>query len=113
MIISRLIDAYHQRFVLKHQQKPVVNGAKDGATFKRLLGSQTEPEILACLDRFFASDDPFIAKAGHTVGVFASQYNKLLTGTNSQGATAARRARSRDAFPREELEARMRAREEP
>ena len=45
---------------------------------KRLEGGVGRERVLAMMDAFFASRDPFIRTAGHTVGVFSSQFNKLL-----------------------------------
>jgi hypothetical protein len=50
---------------------------KDGAIFKGLLRVATVDEVKGAVDLFFKSEDEFITKAGFTVGVFKSQFNKL------------------------------------
>ena len=57
----------------------VAQFGKDGAIFKNLLKTHAEAEVIALIDKFFVSQDPFILKAGFTVGVFQSQINKLQT----------------------------------
>jgi len=80
--VKRLIDYYFNRFTEKFGTKPVIEGGKDGAIFKKLLSFKTEDELRKLLDAFFESTDPFITNSSYTVGVFKSQINKLVT---SQG----------------------------
>lgn len=82
--VKRIIDRYHDLFVQSHGKKPMINGPKDGATIKRLLTVYEADYLLTLLDAFFASKDPFIRRAGHSIGVFASQINKLIAVTESQ-----------------------------
>ena len=76
--VKVLIDYYHDGFVKKFGEKPVISGAKDGNMFKKLLESYPEEKIKAWIDAFFVSQDPFILQSGYTLGVFYSQINKFL-----------------------------------
>lgn len=58
-------------------QRFVVNGAKDVAMLKRLLGSLPEVDIAIRMDRFFRSTDPFFGEARHTLPLFIGSINKL------------------------------------
>jgi hypothetical protein len=57
-----------------------IAGAKDATLLKRIWEQQERnTELVERLMRaFFESRDPFIVRAGFTVGVFASQFGKLL-----------------------------------
>lgn len=77
--IKILIDHYYNLFQSKFDEKPNINGAKDGALFKDLLKKYDEDKIKALLIAFFEIDDKFIQQSGYTVGVFANQVNRLLT----------------------------------
>jgi hypothetical protein len=83
---SRVRDAialYHEHFVAKYGRKPEINGAKDGATLKRLIQHRGYDEVADLLRRFFETDDAFIENSGRTIGVFSSVVNKLIV---QQGA---------------------------
>lgn len=75
---NTLIDFYHDLFLEKFGVKPSINGAKDGAIFKKLLGTYSDEQLRELLKKFFASEDKFIKDSGYTVGVFKSVLNKLL-----------------------------------
>jgi hypothetical protein len=82
--IKRLIDYYHDRFVDKFGEKPVIDGGKDGAIIKKLLGTYSEEKIRELIDAFFESDDPFITRSGYTIGCLKTQVNKLLVQTKKR-----------------------------
>lgn len=77
--IKILIDYAFTLFQKKTGQKMFINGGKDGVTVKRLLQTYTLSQLQTLWDVFIESPDPFINKSGFTIGVFASQINKLLT----------------------------------
>ena len=55
-----------------------VAGGKDGALVKGLLNTFELPRLTDLLTTFFNTADPWIQqKSGYTIGVFASQINKL------------------------------------
>ena len=77
--VKAFIDYYHDRFLSLFGEKPIIDGGKDGAIVKRLLGTYGFERLKGLLDAFFESQDPFIQKSGYTIGVFKTQINKLLT----------------------------------
>jgi len=66
------LDEYKRRF-----KRTYFFTGKDGMLIKRLLNTFSYWELVNLLDEFFRSTDPFIQRAGYTVGVFSSQINKL------------------------------------
>ena len=64
----------------KDKKKYFYKGAKDTELIKKLLAQFTITELKAMVDKFIASKDDFLDKAGYTIGVFYSQINKLQTG---------------------------------
>lgn len=58
-------------------QKPTHTG-KDRGVVKHLLKAHAVDRLVALLGVFFASEDPFIERSGYTLGVFASQIDKLV-----------------------------------
>lgn len=89
--VKVIIDYYHGKFVGKFGEKPVISGKKDGAIIKGLLGTYGQEKLKGLIDLFFESTDQFIVDSGYTVGVFASQVNKLIAGgcKNTQVTKAA------------------------
>lgn len=69
------------RFSLKYQEKTgkpyIPSYAKDCTILKKLGLVIDEGEMVDLIDRFFASNDPFIQRAGYTIGVFKSMINRL------------------------------------
>ena len=58
---------------------------KDGAVVKRLLATYDLSKLKELGEKFFASRDDFILKAGFSIGVFASQINKLVSSKIKKG----------------------------
>jgi hypothetical protein len=79
---NTLIDFYFNLFLEKFSVKPSINGAKDGAIFKKLLKTYPDEQIRELLKKFFDSGDKFIKSSGYTIGVFSSVINKLLIENN-------------------------------
>jgi hypothetical protein len=76
--VRPLLDLYVSLFEEKVGKKPVINFGKDGKHLKGLLKVLGEEGVRDILHRFFSSDDPFIGKAGYTIGVLHSVANKLI-----------------------------------
>ena len=76
--VKVLIDYYHDSFLKKFGEKPVISGAKDGNLLKKLLADYPEDKIKSWLDAFFSSKDTFITGSSYSLGVFYSQINKFL-----------------------------------
>lgn len=75
---KRLIDLFYEKYKARTGKPYVVDGAKEGAIFKRLVGTLGEEDVRDRMGAFFESHEPFLVAAGYTVGVFASQINKLV-----------------------------------
>lgn len=70
---------YIAEFERKHGKKPLITRGKDWsllADILRQLGPETTRELV---QKFLASDDEFVKKAGHSIGVFHALSNKLLS----------------------------------
>lgn len=81
-----------------HQQrlgcKAHIVAGKDAKLMAQLWRRHGGDTVLDCLRDFFAHPDPFTIEAGFTVGVFASQFGKLLT--RRAGLVAVPRSTSRE-----------------
>lgn len=75
--VKTFVDWYFRRFVEITGTAYHVSGGKDGKTVKQLLGTFDLLELERRADAFLASRDPFVLKAGHTLGVFASMVNRF------------------------------------
>lgn len=88
--VKKFIDHYHDKFLDRFNEKPMIDGGKDGKIIKTLLGTYDLEILKEFLDRFFDSTDPFILQGGYTIGVFKSQINKLIAGLKVDPKTASR-----------------------
>jgi hypothetical protein len=86
--VHALLDHYATRFTALTGQSPAINGGKDGMAFKRLLKNHTEAVVRLALDRFFDEPSRFVEEAGYTIGVFASQFNRLIAADTEHRVTA-------------------------
>lgn len=83
--IRLFIDGFYNSFKEKTGAPYLVSG-KDGSLVKRLLGTYSLSGLSLLKDRFFSIEDPFIEKAGYTIGVFSSQINKIISGKSGRYA---------------------------
>ena len=83
--VKEFIDWFFQAYQSAVGEKYHVNGGKDGAVVKRLLATYDLPKLKELGEKFFASRDDFILKAGFSIGVFASQINKLVSSKIKKG----------------------------
>ena len=88
--VKKFIDYYHNTFLDRFNEKPMIDGGKDGKIIKSLLGTYEFDILKDLLGRFFNSTDPFILQSGYTIGVFKSQINKLIAGLKVDPKTASR-----------------------
>ncbi len=88
--IKKFIDHYHNTFLERFNEKPMIDGGKDGKIIKSLLGTYEIDLLKELLDKFFNSTDEFILRSGYTIGVFKSQINKLIAGLKVDPKTASR-----------------------
>jgi hypothetical protein len=58
--------------------KPVIDGARDMAIFKKILKSQTEDHIVEMLKAFFSSKDPWVVENGYSITAFKTKINRFV-----------------------------------
>ncbi|TCL40015.1 hypothetical protein EV210_101215 [Anaerospora hongkongensis] len=73
-----VMDHYHDLFFEKFEEKPFINGGKDGALLKKVINTYGEEKTRSLLTTFFNSEDKFIRDSGYSIGAFISQINKLV-----------------------------------
>lgn len=104
--VKAFIDYAFQSFQERFREKLLIDGGKDGATVKRLLQTYPLARLCGLWDLFLASPDPFIARAGYSIGVFKSQVNKLVAAravpTQELRGLALLQARERERQERQE-----------
>jgi len=71
------IEHFCKRYKEKTGEDYDFSGGKDGKHVKDMLLNNPIEKLTLWTDRFFESSDPFVKKAGYTIGVFKSQLNKL------------------------------------
>lgn len=76
---AKAMNYFFESFEKKTSKKYVANFAKEGALFKDILKVIPIADLMPLMDKYFATDDDFIIKAGYTIGLFKTQINKLQT----------------------------------
>lgn len=76
--IKSFIDYAFTEFHDETGDKLFIDGKKDGRLIQLLLATYTLDELKAKWLLFLASDDPFIAQAGYSLGIFKISINKLI-----------------------------------
>lgn len=76
--VPELLRYYEKLFVEKHGEKPLVASGKDPAILGRILRRYGADRTRELLTTFFTTDDEFVNRTGHTIGVFLSVLNKLI-----------------------------------
>ena len=79
---------YQEGYFRTKGEKPNINGAKDGATLKRLLKTHGLQAVNTRIDTMLQSTDPFIQNSGCTIGVLSACWNKLGSKPVTTGKTA-------------------------
>jgi len=82
--IKTFIDYAFSTFQKTFNEKMLVDGGKDSSLIKKMLGTYDLDKLKRLWDVFLKSDDPFIVKAGRTIGVFNTQINKLISGDDGK-----------------------------
>jgi phage replication O-like protein O len=77
--IKEFFSFFCDSFNRKFGEKYTVNGGKEGQLIKRMLKVQSLDTLKLCAKGLFESNDPYIQKAGYTIGILYSQINKLIT----------------------------------
>jgi len=75
-LLAQFDERHRERFQAKASFKPGKDAKLIAALWRERQGDPVSVEAL--IDAFFASQDRFIADAGHSVGVFVSQVPKLI-----------------------------------
>jgi hypothetical protein len=79
-LAKQLLDFFVEHWEKQHKgRKYVVNGAKDMATFKRLLKTLDARSIAKRTKTYLynLSNDKFLVENGHSIGMFASRINSI------------------------------------
>jgi len=74
-----LLDLYHDGFVTRFGQKPLITPGKDGRLLKVVEDSHGYGVARQLLEWFFRIRDPFINNSSYSVGVFYAVFNRLVT----------------------------------
>ena len=95
--IKTFVEHAFDSVLAKTGRKLLITG-KDTKIIQRLLGTYPIEELKILWDQFQGSTDPFILKAGLSLGVFTTQINKLNTAVKAEptGMDALRSIRIRE-----------------
>jgi len=80
-----LTEEFVKLWARRYGRPYVHGGAKDATALKRLLKSLDPAEIRRRMVFYFSNDDPFYAKAAHSITMFASTINQHV-GASEQRA---------------------------
>lgn len=83
-IIKALLSHYDAAFRRKFGYPAPINGGKDAALAKQLLGIYTLEQLEDWVDQFFEMDDAWIQQTGYSFGVFRSQLGKVIVQSADQ-----------------------------
>lgn len=75
---SELVRFWCDTFQQHVGAKYPFQGAKDGATLKRLRGIYADDELRTYMATFFEMDDPFFEQGGFSLGIFSACLPKVL-----------------------------------
>ena len=75
---ARLLAKYHDLFVAKHGEKPVIQGGKDGRSLKGLATRYGEATVGEMLEQFISTTDAFAERSGYSLSAFMVSVNRLL-----------------------------------
>lgn len=76
--VKKLIDYFFQAHMNTGKGKVHINGGKDGQKMTDLLKTFSEQEIKEKIDLFMKYSDPWMKDKPYSIGMFASQFNKLV-----------------------------------
>ena len=78
--VTQFLDRWHKEYLLRFNEPYVFQGGKEGRLLKTLLRNYHLPRLEQLALHFFESADPWVRQyGGFTIGVFASQINKLVS----------------------------------
>lgn len=88
---KKVMDYYHDKFVEKFGEKPIIAGGKDGQLIKQIIAAHGVEKTIERLDLFFTIGDPWIKDTGYTIGVFYASLNKLIAAEKRSTETSDKR----------------------
>jgi len=78
--VKEFVDWWHQEYQKRFSDPYHHNGGKEGSLIKGLLRDYDLPKLQGIAGLFLDSTDPWVQQTGgYTIGVFASQINKLVS----------------------------------
>ena len=78
--VKDVIDYMADTHLLKFGVKLYINGGKDGAAVKKLLGTYPKEKLEGYWQRYMADSDPWIVDKGRSISLFASNIARYATG---------------------------------
>lgn len=97
-VVTSLLGDYEKYFQERYGARPNLSRPKDPVLVTRLVRQYGPDKVADLLRLFFETEDEFVRKSGHGIGVFSSQINKLLALQAGpklvQADAAAKRARA-------------------
>ena len=79
-IYQKLEECRPEEYRKRFDEPYVFNGGKDGSLIKNLLDDYDLPKLQDLATRFLDSTDQWVQQTGgYTIGIFASQINKLVS----------------------------------
>jgi hypothetical protein len=77
--VKRVIDYYHDQFVERFQEAPVITGQKDGSAVKNYLKDHTEIKAMDLIDSFFENPPSLYAEKGlYGLAQIISAHNQVV-----------------------------------
>ena len=76
--IRKIFDFWASKYEKQYGRKYAFNGKKEGDLIKKALTVLEPRPLCERINLFFETEDPFILKAGHTIGVFYATINRPL-----------------------------------
>lgn len=83
--MKQLTEEFVRLWARRYGRPYVHGGAKDATALKRLLKALEPVEIRRRMVFYFSNDDPFYAKAAHSLSMFASTINQHVGQAEQQG----------------------------
>jgi hypothetical protein len=82
---TKIMTVYHDRFLSRFGEKPVIDGGKDGKIIKTLLSTYGFEKLKGLLEQFMETNDKYLVEErGLTIGTFKTQINSLISKNKSR-----------------------------
>lgn len=83
--MKELTEEFVKLWARRYGRQYIHGGAKDATALKRLLKALEPAEIRRRMVFYFSNDDPFYAKAAHSLTMFASTINQHVGAAEQRG----------------------------